>query len=344
VTASRLNHVISRGLPAAVLAVRAARRRVELLSRRHPTATPAELLSLARRELARAEPEIARALTNAVIAAWLLAARQPARDAAPLALDPDRPRDVVEAMVAASPATAATGSGWYGAGEPPSPVVRYPAIETAARDLLSRDVFTPEQLQLLAADANSAAATVAESVTSAATGAVRTALADTVSKGGTLRQFRKAVGPMLDAAGLSESQVETLYRTQVGQAQAAGLKAVLDHPLVGDEFPFILYVFTADERTREQHRWLGTHGLNGTGVYWRDDPTIVKFFPPCGYNCRCVAIPLNVEDAASYGVQDAKRWLTTGEEPPHTFVAPPPFDLPKNWPQANGRVAPVLAG
>lgn len=335
---SRLDHIISRGLPVAVLAVRAARRRVELLARRHPTSSPAELLSLARRELARAEPDIARAITNAVIAAWVTAARQPARDAAPLPLDPDRTREVVEAIVGATPSLIPPPHGV----EDASPF-RFPAIEVAARDLLTRDVVTTSQLQQLASDAHSAASAVASSVSSAGIGAVRAALAETVHKGSTLRDFRKAVGPMLDAAGFSDSQVETTYRTQVGQAQAAGLKAVLEHPLVGDEFPFILYSFTGDQRTREEHRYLGTHGLDGTGVYWRDDPTIIRFFPPCAWNCRCVAIPLSAEDAANYGVRDARRWLSTGEEPtPHTWVKPPPFGLPKNWPEADGRVRSVV--
>jgi hypothetical protein len=71
---------------------------------------------------------------------------------------------------------------------------------------------------------------------------------------------------------------------------------------------------------------LGQLGLNGTGIYRRDDPFWDHFTPPNGFNCRCGVRILTVDAAARAGVQEAKQWLASGQRPAtpeHRFSAIP---------------------
>lgn len=61
------------------------------------------------------------------------------------------------------------------------------------------------------------------------------------------------------------------------------------------------------------------------------------------HNCRCLVIPLTVDDAAARGVKEAIRWRDTGEPPARPqFVKPPPFSLPKGWAPVGRRLSAVL--
>ena len=75
------------------------------------------------------------------------------------------------------------------------------------------------------------------------------------------------------------------------------------------------YVPIHDARTRETHLALGKLGLDGTGVFRRDDPFWDRFTPPWDYNCRCGTNLLTIEAAARMGVQEAKEWLRSGRPP-----------------------------
>jgi hypothetical protein len=84
-------------------------------------------------------------------------------------------------------------------------------------------------------------------------------------------------------------------------------------------------------------------GLDGTAVYRRDDPVWLKFYPPWGWQCRCIVIPLSVEDAAARGVKEAIRWVQTGRPPASpAWVKPLPFDIPKGWVPTGRRLEPVV--
>lgn len=222
------------------------------------------------------------------------------------------------------------------------PTIRYVATEKATEYLRNRIDFTPAEFEQLDADARRAAFTVARTTTADAVQAVREALADDVARGGTLRAFRETVAEALDGSGLSESQVEAIYRTQVGRAQAAGQIAVLESPFVADAFPYLLYSATHDGRVRPEHLAMESLGLNGTAVYRRDDPVWDTHYPPWAWNCRCVVIPLSVEDAAARGVREAIEWLRSGRPPVYPeFVPPPPFSIPKGWVPTGRRLTAV---
>lgn len=369
-----LEPVIRRGLPAMLAVTRQVRRRIVRIARQMAGdgRSTTDIIRRCKLELARAEPVLARVITDSNIAAWLAAARPVARDAIPKPIAPpgesDTPDEVSatlvhEAMRAArSPAPSGEFSTMAGTPplfppppppisppgfpeeEPePGPIVRFPAQEAGIRDLARRQILLPGDYEALSDEAKGAAFTVARMMTRESVEKVRDALTEDIREGGTLREFRRNVAEVTNGV-LTEPQVETIYRTQVGQAHASGLRQVLEHPLVSDEFPYVAYVATHDDRVRPTHIALEKLGINGTNVYYRDDPIIQRYWAPWEWNCRCVMIPYTVEDAAAAGVIEARQWLATGRPPRHrTFAKDPGFPLPKGWPRWNGGIQPVLA-
>jgi SPP1 gp7 family putative phage head morphogenesis protein len=315
-------------------------------------ATEAALLLFARRLLARAgkdwrallsalpqqEPVLARLLRDAILHAYVTSAKETAR--------PALPRPVVAAGTEGSPLRPPFGprGGTTGAGDDGDDgPIRYPGLEAAANWLRNRRLVTADEFRELSADAQRAAFTVARTATLDAVERVRGAVVEAYEQGGTLKQFRAEVKDALDESMLSPARVETLYRTHVGQAQAAGQRAVLDRPLVGDEFPYLLFSATHDSRTRPTHLEMEKWGQNGTAVYRRDDPIWDELWPPMEWNCRCVVIPLSLEDAAEHGSLEARRWLKTGVAPVEVVWAKRPYPVtpPDGWPSHRGIVAVV---
>ena len=339
-------------LPAFRAIARSARKRI--LARVAAMRNKSQALAIVRKELAEIEPLLARTLRDGQILAWLTAgqtaARQRQRPVAE-AIKPTEAAEISEFRKPEIPSKAPLGvtfdveSGrnrlppsppsrilFPDQPDDPPPVVRLPQVERAARYLQTRLAYTPDEFRELDDDARSVAFTVAKAQTLNAVEHVQRALADDVERGGTLKAFKATVREALDRSAVSDAQVEALYRTHTARAYSAGQIDVLDHPLVADEFPYLLYDYTHDSRVRPEHVWLGKHGLNGTGIRRRDDPFWKLWFPPCGWNCRCVAIPLSLEDAAAHGVREAREWLRTGIPPARPeWCEVPPFKLPKGW-------------
>jgi SPP1 gp7 family putative phage head morphogenesis protein len=214
----------------------------------------------------------------------------------------------------------------------PEPVVTFPVIERAAADLATRNLLTRPQYDALDNDARRTAFTVARVASLDALEKLRDALVKDVQEGGTLKEFQGAVDDALGASALAPSHVESVYRTNIGQAHRQGQQEVLAHRLVSDEFPYVAYESTHDSRRRQTHAWFETHGLDGTNVYRADDPTVRKFWAPWDWQCRCIMIPLSLEDAAGRGVAEAQAWLETGRPPDRpAFVQPPPFEPPAGF-------------
>jgi SPP1 gp7 family putative phage head morphogenesis protein len=277
----------------------------------------------------RLEPIIAETFRNAQLFAWLRGGRDAVK---PLALSPvnppprepifDRPVD---------------------SGDSVPPIVSLPKIEAAANYLQTRLDFTPDEFEELDEDAKQLGFTVAKLASTDAIRAVRHALYEDITEGGTLRDFRANVADALAGSSLSDSQVEAIYRTHVGRAYSAGQSRVLATPLVADEFPYRMYVATHDSRNRLEHLALETMGLNGTAIYRADDPFWDRFTPPWAWNCRCTSIPLSIEDAAEYGVREAIAWLRSAIAPTiPEWVAMPFFELPKGWVPVSGRLTPAF--
>lgn len=277
----------------------------------------------------RLEPLIAEEVRRSQLAAWTRAAK-----------DVVQPLDLPPANL---PPRLPTSNWPVLRGDDLPPTSKLPKIEAAADYLRTRIDFTPEEFEQLDADAKQVGFTVARVASTDAVAAVRKALFEDITEGGTLAEFRRNVSEALDGSSLSEPQVEAIYRTHVARAYSAGQKRVLGAKLVSDEFPYVLYSATHDSRVRPDHLAMESLGLNGTAVYRADDPIWDHFYPPWAWNCRCTAIPLSIEDAAEYGVQEAIDWRDSGVAPQFPqWVPSPPFKLPKGWVPISGRLHSVM--
>ncbi len=307
-------------------AAREARRRLLAKASRLPARLRRRLPTIVLAELQKAEPLLAASIRAGQLHAHLTAAREAVRAIGlPPVVPPKSP----------PPALAFPDDG--------AAPVRFPQIERAAAFVRSRLATTPAEFARLDADARRAAFTVARAATLDAVEKVQEAVADNVARGGTRKEFAAAVRDALGASAMSGPQIDAVYRTHTARAYSAGQQDVLDHPLVTDEYPYLLYSATHDGRVRAEHLAMEKLGLDGTAVYRRDDPIWLKFYPPWGWQCRCVVIPLSVEDAAARGVKEAIRWVQTGEPPRRPqHVRPLPFDLPRGWIPTGRRLEPVV--
>lgn len=312
--------LVKRGLPAALSVLESVRQQI-LKAIKELGKNQAAILNRARIILARHEPILARILRDSLLTAWLTGAKEIGQQASiPMAGGPMR----------TPPPNMDSGLG----GEP---VVRFPQIETASKWLADREAILPSEFNLLDQDARRAAFTISRVQSLESIRRIQDLLRKDLEKGGTLKEFQRDVAAELEGA-LSPWEMENLYRTENAKAMAAGQKAILDNPFVSDEFPFVEYTATHDSRTRPEHLAMERHGIQGTAIYWRDDPVIQKFWPPWGYSCRCWTIPLTVEDAAAKGILIAQEWIRTGVRPTPVFVRMPPFDLPKGWASVGNRI------
>lgn len=306
------------------------RRRLDALARRPLPA--AELMLRARRLIARHTPLLAQSLRESILYTYLKSAGRTARETGVQTPAPalGLPGPPIPPVLRDADGQAPLGG------------VRFPAIEAAARALANKDLLSIDDYRALDQDARRTAWTVARVQSVEVVQRVHRAILEDVRHGGTLRGFRRQFAEDLDGV-LSPNHVETLYRTQLGQVAAAGQRFVLDHPLVADEFPYLLWTAVHDSRVRPDHLAMEKHGPGGIAVYRRDDPMWETLWPPASYNCRCHAIPLSIEDAARHGSAEARAWLRTGRPPitPAWAARPYPITPPDGWP-TGGRVGAVV--
>ena len=298
-----------RGLVGALAIARELR---DAIRRQLKDTPPDQLLNEVRRLLRRYEPLLAHTLSDAALASWLAGGQNLARYLPP----PSGP----------------TGN-MLGLPEPEEPIIHFPIIEKAAESLAGRKLLRAEDYYAQNSEAKQKAFTVTGVYAEDALGKVRDALAEAVEEGHTLVQFRKAVDDALDDSKLGEAHLETIFRTNCASAYSEGQDAVLQHPLVRSEFPFMETVPVLDDRTTELCRIIAKSGIGGTGIFHADDPVWWKYGKaPRHWNCRCATIPLTVEMAAEKGIEYAKKWLDDGEPPyPLPFVEEPNVDLPATW-------------
>jgi len=327
------------------------RRKVRELSRRE-FETPSDLLTELRKLIGTVTPRMAKTIGDAVLASWLVGQRDVVRkaridDAAePFSPHVFRAVEAIAQPAATAPPTLppAMPSAGAGAGEPPTtetatgtpddgePDYVFPLIETAANSLARKQVMTAEQFYAAAAQARQVGFTVSHVASEDTIAKVQDALIEDIQDGGTLRAFQDRMADIVDVSPLSESHVETIYRTNIANAYSEAQKRILEHPLVATEFPYVEYHAAHDGRVRRDHLEMEHLGINGTNIYRADDPVIRKFWPPWSFNCRCVVVPIPLEVAAERGIPEAVKWQETGVSPVSpSFVAPPPFDLPPGW-------------
>lgn len=354
-----IDSVLDRALPVARRRNAALRSKIVNLAGRGLPA--AAFLDQSRRLILEAEPQMERLLATSLLAAYL----KPADELLPAAPPQDETQqptpftfEQLPLILPASPPQLPAPFGPLvssGAGiAPPSvpPIlltpgpseggepIRFPLIERAAQRLLERQVFSRTDFDNLDVESRRTAFTVARVDSLETIGRLQDLVSKSAAEGTTLRDFRRGAKEVLEDSPLSDPHLETIFRTNLAANYSVGQVELLDHPLIGDEFPYVLWTSVHDGRVRPDHLAMERSGIGGTAIYRRDDPLIRLVWPPAGYRCRCHVIPITREDAARYGVAEAVRWVETGEKPATpTWVKRVPVKLPPGWVSAYGVAA-----
>lgn len=231
------------------------------------------------------------------------------------------------------------------------PTVRFPTIEKAVKTLKDAPVFAGNDFRETAEAVRSGSFAITGDLTDETLRSVRQLLADDIASGADTATFIKDLDEAFtEGVGLSEGRMRMVFRTNVGQAVSNSNEQALESPFVQDSFPYRRYNATNDLRVRPEHLALETtHGLNGTQIYWKDDPVWDEFRPPFSWNCRCSWSPVTVLQAKERGVREAIEWwarakvladrfggpvqahLAETEPATHETVPHPPFSAPPEF-------------
>ena len=195
------------------------------------------------------------------------------------------------------------------------PRLQFPLIENAANRLFERNVLTKEQWESASQAARDRAFTIAGDLKQETIARVRDAMVTDIIAGTSLDGFRNRIADIVETSPIGPARIETIYRTNVQAAFRDGRETLASDPIVFEVFPYQEYIPIHDGRTRKTHLRLEKLGLNGTGIYRRDDPFWDHWTPPNGFNCRCGTRMLTLEDAARAGVKEAQIWLKSGRLP-----------------------------
>lgn len=151
------------------------------------------------------------------------------------------------------------------------PLIRLPAIEAAAEDLLSRNIVTRADFDTMRRESRRNAFTAARLDSEDSIATVRDVLAENL-EATSLRNFRQALKERLDTSRLGAWHQELVFRNNIQRQFRIGHDTLAENPIVQDVLPYREYQAIDDDRARKQHLDLQKLGLSGTGVYRSDDP------------------------------------------------------------------------
>jgi SPP1 gp7 family putative phage head morphogenesis protein len=123
---------------------------------------------------------------------------------------------------------------------------------------------------------------------------VRDELADVLQRGGTEADFEKAVAQMETEAGVEEINafaLDTVFTTNMQKAYSLGRYEQMTDPDVMSALPYWQYLTVHDDRVRPEHAVIDEFVARAIDPVWN------KIYPPNGFNCRCIVIPLLREQA-----------------------------------------------
>ncbi len=257
---------------------------------------------------------LAAVLGDAMAASWLVGAGELASQAAPFLLSGGG--SIPPPLF---PPVAAEGWDWDGMN------VWLPLVENAVERLQSLQLLTRDDYDAASEAIRRDAFTVAGLETERAVGHVRDALTRAVGTGGGLPEFAEDVREELAPETLGIGHVENIMRTGQARVYSDGMEKILEHPVVADGFPYVERLPIEDARETDLCYQLARSGIQGTAIFRVSDPIgWQKYKPPTHFQCRTGRRYMTVEDAAEHGIEEARKWLATGEEPtPPAWVDEP---------------------
>lgn len=143
----------------------------------------------------------------------------------------------------------------------------------------------------------------------------KAALKSAVAGGDNLKDFQDKIGEAEDALGVTPTSpyyLENIYRTNVAGAYGAGRYEAQRDPDVAGVLTLLQYRTVGDDRVRPEH------AAADNAIIRNDGGQLMSYmYPPCGYQCRCVAVAGTRND---FGGQEP---IT---QPPPGFEPDPGFD------------------
>ena len=118
---------------------------------------------------------------------------------------------------------------------------------------------------------------------------------------------------------LSPNAMEAIFRTNSQLAYSAGAWQADQHPAAQEIIWGYEYSAVNDDRTRETHA-----AMDGTKLP-KDDSFWLENYPPNGWNCRCIAIPITNENQPAEDVRPPETIEVGGDTVP--VQADPGFDF-----------------
>jgi SPP1 gp7 family putative phage head morphogenesis protein len=141
-------------------------------------------------------------------------------------------------------------------------------------------------------------ATVFEKMGVHAESKLNATVTELLASGAHVREGTQKLSEAFTALGMGPQktwQIESVFRTQVATAYGAGRWEADQDPAIQEILWGYEYTTAGDDRVRDDHA-----ALEGTKLP-KDDPFWQTFWPPNGWNCRCVALPIysDSEEAVS---------------------------------------------
>lgn len=167
--------------------------------------------------------------------------------------------------------------------------------EEAIRALQRKVPVTEAEMKALEARYRSQAFTISKVTSADLIEYIKQDLAAHIAKGGTFTEWQSGINKLLirrGVGGLDPRYLRTVYRTNVASAYNLGRweQTQRNAHLV----ELLEYHAILDEKTRDDHRAM--HGVKAP----IDAPVWGEWYPPNGYNCRCIVLPITPYVAREY--------------------------------------------
>jgi hypothetical protein len=154
---------------------------------------------------------------------------------------------------------------------------RFPWVETAARWLMDRDVYSAEEIQQQTRGQELPRWKSLEAVTR-----LRDEIAFGFPSGESFNEFYTRIKGVVDA---TKPELQNAFRTSTHQAFIHGSTTTLEKPIVKTQFPYVLFHSAHDTRTRATHRPLDGLLFEVGGEAYSIAKKALNDF-----NCRCSII------------------------------------------------------
>jgi SPP1 gp7 family putative phage head morphogenesis protein len=168
---------------------------------------------------------------------------------------------------------------------------------------MAKEPVARETFDALSQTARRSAFTMAGAVSQDMLETVHQTLAESIAQGTDLRKFKSQLKAKFDEQGWTSpdsAHLETVFRTNTMAAAGEARFQTMTTPQAIAIRPYLQWVSTHDDRTRETHA--AAHGK----IMAADDPTWDEVRPPAGFNCRCTLRSLRLADAKARDGQPIK--------------------------------------